>query len=178
VIDFLMNASLPAGEIVCLRGNHDQSILNFIVDPDHYRVWRPFGAGATLSSYGVAPPRLDEEAQFEKARADFVCKCPVDHITFLAGLPHSYELGGYLFAHAGVRPGVALDRQDPRDFLWIRDEFLLSNKDFGKVVVHGHSPSENPAKLSNRIGVDTGAYATGHLTAAVLSGDSCRFLST
>jgi serine/threonine protein phosphatase 1 len=152
--------------------------LDFIADAKFYRTWKPFGAPETLLSYGVKPPRFDDDAEFEEARADFVRKCPSAHVEFLSSLPYSYSIGGYFFSHAGARPGIPLDEQDPHDLLWIRDEFLSSRASFGKVVVYGHTPVETPARRSNRIGIDTGAYATDRLTAAVLERNECRFLST
>ena len=83
-----------------------------------------------------------------------------------------------IFVHAGVRPGIALAEQIAADMLWIRDEFLQSRYDFGSVIVHGHTPVDRAARYTNRINVDSGAYATGRLTAAVLEGQACRFLST
>ena len=86
-------------------------------------------------------------------------------------------VGGYFLCHAGVRPGVPLERQTEDDLLWIRDEFLKSKTDFGRIVVHGHTPTEEPELLPNRINVDTGAFMTGRLTCAVLEGKAVRFLS-
>jgi serine/threonine protein phosphatase 1 len=87
-------------------------------------------------------------------------------------------VGKYFLCHAGVRPGVPLERQAEQDLLWIRDEFLSSRADFGKIVVHGHTPTESPEVLPNRINVDTGAFMTGRLTCAVLGEERLRFLST
>jgi len=103
---------------------------------------------------------------------------PAAHIDFLRQFYDQFALGDYLFVHAGVRPGVALDRQSPRDLRWIREEFLLSSADFGKVVVHGHTISEEPQLLGNRIGIDTGAYRTGLLTTLRLQGEDQRILQT
>jgi serine/threonine protein phosphatase 1 len=152
--------------------------LDFIADPRLYRSWKPFGATETLVSYGVMPPRSDSDADFEKARDEFVANCPRAHIEFLEALPYSYELGGYFFVHAGIRPGIALKDQDPQDMMWIRDEFLFSRADFEKVVVYGHTPVEQAARHGYRISVDTGAYATGRLTAVVLEGQEYRFMNT
>jgi serine/threonine protein phosphatase 1 len=177
VIDFLLKIKQDA-DVVCLRGNHDQAVLDFITDPKFYRTWKPFGAPETLLSYGVKPPRFDDEAEFEKARDEFVANCPQAHFEFLQSLPYSYELGGYFFVHAGVRPGVPLEEQDPQDMLWIREDFLFSRAEFEKVVVYGHTPVEQAGRRGPRLSIDTGAYATGRLSAAVLEGQSCRFLTT
>jgi serine/threonine protein phosphatase 1 len=87
-------------------------------------------------------------------------------------------VGNYFICHAGVRPGVPLDRQQPEDLLWIRESFLTSNKNFGKIVVHGHTPVEQAEVLPNRINIDTGAYATGRLTCLVAEPKAQRFLTT
>ena len=89
-------------------------------------------------------------------------------MSFLQSLKTSLSHGKYFLCHAGVRPGVPLDRQSDEDLLWIRDEFLSSKMDFGKIVVHGHTPVEAPEVLPNRINIDTGAFATGQLTCVVL----------
>lgn len=177
VLDFLLKVR-EDGDVVCLRGNHDQAVLDFIADAKFYRSWKPFGAPETLLSYGVMPPRFDDEAEFEKARSEFVANCPQAHFEFLESLPYSYELGGYFFVHAGVRPGVPLKEQDPQDMLWIREDFLFSRADLEKVVVYGHTPVEQAGRRGHRLSLDTGAYATGRLSAAVLEGQGCRFLAT
>lgn len=178
VIDLLLALDLPGWQKVFLRGNHDQAILDFLRDPLFYRAWRGFGAPETLLSYGVIPPRFDSEDAFVKARNELSVALPQAHLHFLERLDYSFTDGDYHFVHAGVRPGIALERQVAEDMLWIRDDFLLSTRDFGKVVVHGHTPTEKPVKRFNRIGLDTGAHATGCLTAAVFEGESCDFLST
>jgi serine/threonine protein phosphatase 1 len=165
-------------EICYLRGNHDQTLLDFLADPSVFGAWRDFGGRETLLSYGVMPPRFEELSAFEEARDRFQEALPQEHLAFFEGLPLFARIGGYFFAHAGVRPGVGLDRQNTEDLLWIREEFLFSAEDFGMVVVHGHTPSPSPVRRHNRIGIDTGAYATQKLTAAVLEGNGCRFLSS
>jgi serine/threonine protein phosphatase 1 len=177
VIDRLL--SLPApfqGKF--LRGNHDQALLDFLADPAHYDVWCDFGADETLTSYGVRPPRDHSLSTFCDVRDRFLQAIPAEHLHFFRTLLLGWEIGDYFFAHAGVRPGAPLDQQKEDDLLWIREEFLDSSEDFGKVVVHGHTPTDGPVKRANRIGIDTGAYLTGRLTALVLDGQSQRFLQT
>jgi serine/threonine protein phosphatase 1 len=177
VIDRLL--TLPARfEKKVLRGNHDQALLDFLADAAAYESWCDFGADETLISYGVRPPRNHSLSTFGDARDRFAAALPADHLHFLQTLPLSWEFGDYFFAHAGVRPGAPLNEQKEDDLLWIREEFLNSSEDFGKVVVHGHTPTDSPVKRTNRIGVDTGAYLTGRLTAVVLEGQSQRFLQT
>jgi serine/threonine protein phosphatase 1 len=102
---------------------------------------------------------------------------PTKHLHFLSSLNSSYAHGKYFFCHAGVRPSVPLDQQSEEDLFWIRDEFLTSKVDFGKIIVHGHSPVPEPEVLPNRINLDTGAFATGRLTCLVLEESGHRFLS-
>ncbi len=168
----------PAGfEATAVRGNHDQTLLDFLVDPAVYGVWREFGGRETLLSYGVTPPLFDQIEDFDRARNELAAALPATHRQFLERLVGGLRIGGYYFTHAGVRPGVALEEQSAEDLMWIREDFLNSRQDFGAVVVHGHTPTPQPVIQRNRIGVDTGAYATGCLTAAVLDGDKCRFIS-
>jgi serine/threonine protein phosphatase 1 len=178
VLDYLIQFQWDGWEAIFLRGNHDQTVLDFLEDASVYRAWREFGGAETLVSYGVKPPRFDDAAELQEARDEFSRKCPAAHLQFLHTLRHSYTMGDYMFVHAGVRPGVDLDRQSPQDLMWIREEFLLSGRVLDKIIVHGHSPTDRPVRRKNRVGIDTGAYATGQLTAAVLEGTGCRFLST
>jgi serine/threonine protein phosphatase 1 len=163
---------------VFLRGNHDQAILDFLRDPAFYRAWRNYGAAETLVSYGVMPPRFDRDVDFAAARDQFAKALPERHLRFFENLELQARIGGYFFAHAGVRPGIALEQQTAEDLLWIREDFLMSGSDFGAVVVHGHTPCDDPVRRPNRICVDTGVYATGRLTAAILHGDQCEFIAT
>jgi len=101
---------------------------------------------------------------------------PPRHLSFLRSTQLSFSVGKYFFVHAGVRPGTALEAQKPEDLLWIRDPFLFSQRDHGKIIVHGHTTSQEPEVLANRINVDTGAFVTGRLTCAVLEGQELRFL--
>ena len=177
VLEFLRNLRLEGGTVLCLRGNHDQAVLDFIADANFYRSWKNFGAPETLLSYGVRPPLFDNDGELERARSEFVEKCPADHVKFLESLPYSYTVGSYFFSHAGARPGIPLEEQDPQDLLWIRDDFLDQRNAFDKIVVHGHTPEDSPRRRPQRIGIDTGAYATGCLTAVVLEKTEHKFLS-
>lgn len=177
VIERLLNP--PTGfETHHLRGNHDQMLLDFLRDPSQFSLWKNYGASFTLISYGVLPPRFEDEESFTKARDQLAEKLPAAHLNFLTGLALSLRLGDYFFAHAGVRPGIALDKQAPEDLLAIREEFLESRLDLGAVVVHGHTPMDKEVVRFNRISIDTGAYATSRLTAVVLEGVARRFLHT
>jgi serine/threonine protein phosphatase 1 len=163
---------------IFLRGNHDQTLLNFLGDHTIYPQWQAFGGVETLLSYGVSPPSFDDEKAYRATRAEFARKLPSAHRNFFETLQNSAQIGDYYFVHAGVRPGMHLDEQSLEDKLWIRDAFLRSDADFGKIVVHGHTPESRPVKRSNRISIDTGAYSSGRLTALRLEGTTIKFLST
>lgn len=180
VIDALLAVSRePAFEVEALRGNHEAAMLGFLMDVDTGPVWSSWGGDATLRSYGVTPPPQNAPLfEWEDARSAFASALPDTHVAFLHGLPLSLMVGGYLFVHAGIRPGVAIERQAPEDLLMIRSPFLEQAKPLGRVVVHGHTPEAEPYVSPVRIGVDTGAYATGVLTAARLEADAVSFLQT
>jgi serine/threonine protein phosphatase 1 len=177
VIDLIVAlATDDAFEVVALKGNHEDALLRFLGEPAYAPAWIANWGEATLRAYGVSPPSGFDVAACEAAQARFVEALPDAHRAFLAGLQLSATVGDYLFVHAGVRPGVALAEQEPRDLIWIRYDFLESEAAFGKVVVHGHTPAERPQLKSNRIGIDTGVYYTGMLTAVRLEGELQRFL--
>ena len=179
VIDLVLDAAPPGFEVVALKGNHEEMMLRFLEDIAVARTWMMNGGDATLGSYGVAPPSIFAGTPIHRhAQAQFRTQLPLRHKEFLAGLAETHVAGDYLFVHAGVRPGVALAQQRSEDLLWIRDEFLGSKANFGKVVVHGHSIEREPVVRANRIGIDTGAYSTDRLTCLVLDGTERTFLHT
>ncbi len=157
---------------ICLKGNHEALMLDFLAGRDHSGLWLANGGIDTLRSYGVSGQGG------EGLRRALAARLPAEHHAFLAGLPLSHRVGDYHFCHAGVRPGVPLACQSEADLLWIREEFLDSGADFGAVVVHGHTVTRDPVERANRIGIDTGAYATGRLTCLVLSGRGRAYLTT
>lgn len=163
-----------------LRGNHEQAMLDAIEGVGGSRVlrlWLDNGGREAVRSYGVAAPMAygdDLDAIATRLRA----RVPERHLELLRGLKLMHRVGDYLFVHAGIRPGVPIEAQDQRDLLWIRNEFLNCRDDHGCVVVHGHSICRDADERDNRIGIDTGAFATGRLTALVLEGESRRYLST
>lgn len=174
VIDRLIDNPFPTSYIA-LKGNHETLLADFLADPATGAFWRQQGGGQTLQSYGIRIGGLTGSS-FEAARRQLEAALPASHVQFLGSLPISLSHGRYFFCHAGVRPGVPLDRQSEEDLLWIRDDFLSSTKPFGKIVVHGHTPVPEPEVLPNRISIDTGAFMTGRLTCVVLEGDRPRFL--
>lgn len=178
VIAHLM-ARRSGRELVTLRGNHELFMLD--LDPVDVPNWCRYGGRQTLASYGLDLSDLDEAA-IEASVPDVIGRVrtvlPADHAAFLASTRLSWRCGDYLFVHAGIRPGIALAAQDPRDLVWIRRDFLDHDGDHGLVVVHGHTPTPEPEIRRNRIGIDTKAYESGRLTCLVLEGDTQRFLTT
>ena len=152
VIDLLVDEPLGGFESVHLKGNHEKFLLDFLDDASVWPFWLHNGADATLSSYGVTPTAGPEGLQ-----AEFRASIPARHLEFLRALSLSHAEGDYFFVHAGVRPGVALEDQDEADMIWIRDPFLFSDADHGKIVVHGHSIARQPEIEANRIGIEPGA---------------------
>ena len=163
---------------IFLLGNHELELLEFIKKPQRYRKWKSIGGVETLLSYGVEPTILLSTERPDLVRDRLVERMPERHVRFFSKLNPSVEIGDYFFVHAGVRPGVGLKEQSMSDLLTIRKGFLESNADFGKVVVHGHTPVERPEVHPNRIAIDTGAYVSGRLSCAVLENDQTRFLAT
>jgi len=164
-------------ELRLLKGNHEEAMLTFLVDPLFGRTWSQFGGGETLRSYGVAPPtdEADPDA-WKAAQQSLLAVLPPEHLELLNALELLIVVGDYAFAHAGIYPHAGLDAQVERDLLWIRGEFLTSGLEHGKVVVHGHSPTAEPEILPNRLGIDTGVYASGALTAVRLHDGSQRII--
>lgn len=179
VLDSLVHQPLSGFRSIHLIGNHEAVLLQFLQDAEIARDWLKFGGDTTLASYGVRLPRGELSIDLLlDAKATLQQNMPPEHLAFLRGLRLNYWIGDYMFVHAGVKPGVALDLQDGNDMIWIRKTFLKSREDFGKIIVHGHTPVLQPEVRSNRIGIDTGAFFSGHLTALVLQGTARRFLST
>jgi serine/threonine protein phosphatase 1 len=155
-------------ECVFLKGNHEQIAIKCLSDRSLFDHWLRLGGVDTLISYGVSPKPSLDEMQIVRLQAAFHDALPQAHFRFFRDLQKSFCCGDFFFAHAGVRPNVELSRQKESDLLWIRDEFLSSNEDFGKIVVHGHTPTREIEVASNRINIDTGAFATGRLTCLVI----------
>jgi serine/threonine protein phosphatase 1 len=175
VLDLLIKCAWVR-EAVFLRGNHETFIMNFLQNPQVLRDWSKFGGLETLMSYGLKPSiSADEATQKELANA-LDSALPAVHRQFLNSLVSSFSCGGYFFVHAGVRPGIPLSKQSEDDLLWIRDEFLLHEDDFGKIIVHGHTPVHELDIRPNRINIDTGAYVTGRLTCLMLEADRAELL--
>ncbi len=179
VVDCLLDDGVAGAEAVHLMGNHEQFLLSFLDDPEDGTAWLFNGGDATLANYevDVSNPTVHADGMVW-LRDDLRRRLPVRHLDFFRRLKLWHSEGDYLFVHAGLRPGVALEEQNRQDLLWIRHEFLESTADFGKLVIHGHSPLREVCQRPNRIGIATGAYSTDVLTAIVLEGNERRFIQT
>jgi serine/threonine protein phosphatase 1 len=155
---------------VFILGNHEEVLLRILAgEAELIAKWRQFGGSQCLESYGVdvdALSDLDAEAALEAVRAAI----PPAHSEFLGSFVDTCRFGDYLFTHAGIRPGIPLDQQSQTDLRWIRDPFLFDDTDHGFVVVHGHTIAGEVEQRANRIGIDTGAYRSGVLTALAIEG--------
>ncbi|MBG6209254.1 serine/threonine protein phosphatase 1 [Labrenzia sp. EL_126] len=167
VIDRLMSG-LGKFQTTCLLGNHEAMLLECLATDNRqaWYTWLSNGGEETLASFGMSlrfggydPSELRASLGEER-------------VAWLKSLPLSRTIGPYFFVHAGVAPGVPIDEQQPKDMLWIRSRFLDSDEDHGCIVVHGHTPGDEPVVKANRICIDTGATSNGLLTAAVLEGDA------
>jgi serine/threonine protein phosphatase 1 len=177
VLDRLAGNPFPT-PFVALKGNHEVLLETFLRDPATADQWRRLGGLETLQSYGVPVASVMIGRDYREAAAALRAAVPGEHVAFLGSLKTSLTVGSYFLCHAGVRPGIALERQGVDDLLWIREPFLSSRVGFGKIIVHGHTPTDAPEILPNRINIDTGAFMTGRLTCAVLEATGPRFLVT
>ena len=169
--------SARGDQVIALRGNHEQAMLAFLDDPAFGPKWIAHGGRDTLMSYGVAPPAAPGRPRvWAMTRAALAGAMPPEHHNLLNSLQLFATIGDYVFVHAGVRPGVPMEQQSAEDLLWIRDDFLITERAIEQTVVHGHTPAPEPVFGDGRIGVDTGAYGTGVLTAAKLIGDKVDIL--
>lgn len=196
VIDRLVAPPPPGFTRLCLMGNHEDFMMRFLDDVSVGPIWLYNGGGETLESYGLdAPaalagpgrhagwravlllPEAEQRRLCQDMQAGLRARLPPAHERFLRTLPHSWQSGGFFFAHAGINPDRPLDDQKPGDLMWIRDRFLHAGRDHGRVIVHGHTPAPAPTVRANRIGIDTGACCTGRLTCLRLDADGAAFLT-
>ena len=170
VLERLRSYKRPGINAVFLLGNHEEVLLRILAgDALLITKWRWFGGAECLQSYGVDPEQL-RHASHGEALTIVRRAIPREHVKFLESFADSCRFGDYLLVHAGIRPGIALDEQTQADLRWIREPFLLDDSDHGVVVVHGHTISSEVEQRPNRIGIDTGAYRTGILTALAIDG--------
>jgi serine/threonine protein phosphatase 1 len=179
VVQTLIDITQEDTHITCLLGNHEWALLRFLDGTLSYDEWYRWGGDTTLESYGVMPEHPTGEAELSEAmRCAFAEAFPPEHEAFLRALPLTYAQDGYLFVHAGLRPNVPLEEQTLQDMVLIRRDFLNHPVTDAHTIIHGHTIFETPHIRDGSIGIDTGAYATGVLTAVALEGDGYRFIST
>ncbi|RLA81969.1 MAG: serine/threonine protein phosphatase [Deltaproteobacteria bacterium] len=159
VIERIIKLREEFPNVICLMGNHEDMLLNWVTKGEDLELYLYNGGGSTIRSYSGG-------GSFQ---------LPPSHLEFLKSLLLYYETDHYLFVHAGLRPGIPLQRQERFDLLWIRGDFIFSRHDFGKIVVFGHTPLREPLVMDNKIGIDTGAVYGGRLTCVELP--ALRFYS-
>ena len=176
VVELLQDLEQRTDQVIVLMGNHEEAMVRSLEgDTTLLQRWLAVGGAETVESYGLRlpEPRDDLRQYLRYLQASL----PAQQIKWLRGLPLTAQSGDYFFCHAGIRPGVALGRQSRDDLLWIRDDFVDDESDHGAVIVHGHTIEKTVTLRGNRIGIDTGAYCHGVLTALYLEDDRQEILS-
>lgn len=173
VIDRIIGRSTKV-PLVALRGNHEIIMESFLRGQTSFEDWRRLGGLETILSYGVDARDLLAKGGVQPR--DFAERVPVSHLRFISSLSNFHSIGAYCFVHAGLKPGVAIERQSIADLAWIRDDFLRFSGKFGFIVVHGHSPVTGVDFLQNRINIDTGAYMTNRLSVLRIDADGVTVL--
>ena len=180
VIDRLLALQGELGaEVRFLKGNHEGAMLEFLRQSGSGQAWLAFGGAETLYSYGVRVPNPGASGdELRRASEALQAALPRAHLSFLKELELFVRYGNYVFVHAGLRPGRSLEAQVEEDLLTIREPFMRSRRKWPFIVVHGHTPELNVHIDARRIGLDTGAYATGRLSAVRLDGENVHVMST
>lgn len=177
VIEMLSRYTPDFARPVYLMGNHEEFLLDILEgDIDLVSNWLTYGGRELAASYGITEGWL-LNATPQAIVQEMHRAVPPAHRDFVRGFSDSFRFGDYLFVHAGIRPGVALEDQSSHDMRWIREEFLNDRTDHGVIVVHGHTIVGSVEERSNRIGIDTGAYKGGPLTAIGVEGGERWYLS-
>jgi serine/threonine protein phosphatase 1 len=153
VVEYVIELQSRMTRVVCLLGNHENLALAALHGSLDEAQWLFNGGGATLRSYGITA----------------AAEMPNEHIAWMKSLPTHHDDGRRFFVHAGVNPSRPLDAQDDHDLIWIREPFLYSNKDYGRLIVHGHTPVRAVEVRPNRVNIDTAAVLGGPLTAAAFN---------
>ena len=178
VVERAINLRAEFDDMRLLIGNHEECFLAALTgDVRRLRYFMRIGGDATVSSYWNDDESL-ATASFEEVAERLPQLVPAEHVRFLETGEDVIEIGEYVFVHAGIRPGVPMEKQSLVDLRWIRDDFLVDDRDHGVMIVHGHTIRDDVDEWPNRIGIDTGAYRSGVLTAIVLEGDERRYLKT
>lgn len=179
VVERLRQLAASGRDVRFLLGNHEEVFLHAIREEktEALKFFCRIGGRETILSYGIT--ETDYNAMdYDELKAALAERVPESHLSFLESFEDLIELGDYLFVHAGIRPGVAIQEQRPRDLRWIREPFLDHAAPHDRMVIHGHTITADVDEHSNRIGIDTGAYASGCLTALGIEGDDRWVLQT
>lgn len=177
VLDHLLSTPPEGFDRICLAGNHEVLMADFLRQPRQLSAWLGMGGDVTLSSYGMLPNRMFNIGEARR-RALIEGHVPRLHIDFLNGLPTALELPGVTFVHAGTRAGIDLDDQNEEDLLWMRPDPAEDARRGDAMIIHGHTPSAAPVLTRNRIGLDTAAFASGTLTAIRLARNGIRIIQS
>ena len=165
VLDHLSLGQPANGRRICLAGNHELAMLDYLEGRIGLKSWLRMGAEPTLFSYGIDHRRLldiyDDERKIDAVIRETI---PARHLDFLRSLPVLVEADRYIFVHAGIRPGFGLDEQTDEDLVFIRSAFFDNAHLLTRYVVHGHTPVEEARREGLRVNIDTGAYSSGRLT--------------
>jgi serine/threonine protein phosphatase 1 len=153
-VDYVLQSKKEFKNVVCLLGNHEQMLLSYLEGEDE-EMYLYNGGKSTLSDYGI---KISDSPDVRKK------KIPEEHLFFYQSLLPYHQTKDYIFVHAGLIPGISIDKQTIDDLLWVRYKFIDSDYDFGKRVIFGHTPMSNPLIMENKIGIDTGAVYGGKLT--------------
>ncbi|WP_206741795.1 metallophosphoesterase family protein [Hyphomonas johnsonii] len=189
VIEMFLGDRLAGFNTIYLMGNHEEALLKFLDDASFGSQWARYGGAETLYSYGFQAPNsrstlgshdamANAKQAWEELWNEFRVRLPEPHLDFYRSLRPYHVAGDYLFVHAGLRPERSLREQSVRDMLWIRDEFLDDDRQFSHLIVHGHTPAEGVFRDDRRLGLDTGAFLSGRLSAAKLFGTEITILAT
>jgi serine/threonine protein phosphatase 1 len=177
VLRYVQKVQQRTERFIVLQGNHEILMLRALAgETGLLRAWMRTGGRQTLESFGITPP--ERGADEAEAIAQIKRVLPAGLLDWLQRLPLTAQSGDYFFCHAGIRPGVSLKRQSRDDLLWIRDQFLEDTTPHPAVIVHGHTVTPEVDVRANRIGIDTGAYESGVLTALYLEGTRREFIAT
>lgn len=162
-------------DVRILCGNHEEMFLKSFENADMMRHFMRHGGKETVLSYGVDRKAL-ATSSVEEAQELMLRSVPIEERAYISSFENIIRIGDYVFVHAGIDPEISIDDQRNQDLRWIREPFLSHSEPYGMVIVHGHTISDEPEDKGNRIGIDTGAYASGKLTALVLEGSRRRYI--
>lgn len=164
VLEHFCNPAPQSCRRITLCGNHDEAFLKLLNEPRIAADWLRFAGRDALMSYGIDARYILRHGGIAALEAALEQMVPSRHKSLIESMPVLVEIGELIFVHAGIRSGVPLASQIDDDFLWIREPFLTRGPELPLIVIHGHTPTKHPYFGNGRIGIDTGAYATGNLT--------------